>query len=370
MYTKSFALLRYAWQSLPVRISIPCLLLVCACKAFAATYVGGLLRTDTTWPVSGSPYILSSDVQIGSGITLTIDPGVTVNGSDFAIRVAGTLSAHGVSGVEITFNDAHILNVATYGQFGLIDISHAQIIGGSLYKATGHAMYGNLLLRDSVLKNIPYIYLWYPIDISYIERNVFFNTGGIDVGIDSRDGANYAYIRNNVFQLDSQACGASQASDYYAVKNWAAYNGAQVIMEYNSFLTTNRVAVGYPRGYTSRNILAINNYWNTTDPAVIDGMIYDGHDDVTLPIIDYTSFLTAPHPDTPTPLTGQTDCSRIVRGSMNRDIGQYKAICANQTTRQIVTIPVVYGQTWDCSAAGLTVNKGDNVTVTLRATIK
>jgi len=354
--------------------------LLCVGEVFASTYVGGIVSTNTTWAASGSPYILTSDVQIASGVTLTIDPGVTVNGSGFAIKVGGhgTLSAHGASGAEIVFNDCYIYSAYDSSTHSLIDISHASINGGEINNNSS-AGYISVILRDSIVKNLPQIHIWsQSSDVvdNYIERNVFFNTGGILVDLGSSNGVD-AYVRNNVFQLDGQACGANHADDFYAVGiGFVRSNaGSQLIVEYNSFLSTNRVAIGTPSPYriygmAYLNMIAINNYWNTTDPAVIDGMIYDGLDDVTLPIISYTPFLTAPHANTPAPLTGQTDCSRVVRGSMNQDIGQYKAICANQNTHQVVTIPVVYGQTWDCAAAGLTVNKGDDVTVTLRAKIK
>lgn len=42
--------------------------------------VGGLLTEDTVWTAVNSPYILTSTVQIPAGITLTVEPGVTVFG--------------------------------------------------------------------------------------------------------------------------------------------------------------------------------------------------------------------------------------------------------------------------------------------------
>ncbi len=49
---------------------------------FAATSVGGRVSTDTTWTLSGSPYVVTSSVQFygmtSTPITLTIEPGVVV----------------------------------------------------------------------------------------------------------------------------------------------------------------------------------------------------------------------------------------------------------------------------------------------------
>ena len=42
------------------------------------TDVGGEIAVDTTWTLAGSPYVLTSDVVITTGVTLTIEPGVVV----------------------------------------------------------------------------------------------------------------------------------------------------------------------------------------------------------------------------------------------------------------------------------------------------
>ena len=72
----------------------------------AKTEVGGIINSDTTWTLSDSPYEVISTVQIPAGVTLTIEPGVTVtmsgNGDMFALN--GNVYAHG------TFNNKIILD--------------------------------------------------------------------------------------------------------------------------------------------------------------------------------------------------------------------------------------------------------------------
>src|SRR3954463_3755116 len=77
-------------------------------SAVAGTNVGGIISADTTWNLSGSPYTLTNDVQIAYGTTLTVDPGVIVNGDDRAIRVWGTLDVAGASSAKVIFNRTHI----------------------------------------------------------------------------------------------------------------------------------------------------------------------------------------------------------------------------------------------------------------------
>ena len=46
--------------------------------AHAATNVSGVINADTTWTAAGNPYILTGDVLVAEGVTLTIGPGVNV----------------------------------------------------------------------------------------------------------------------------------------------------------------------------------------------------------------------------------------------------------------------------------------------------
>ncbi len=73
--------------------------------AFAATEVFGTLPGDTTWTLAESPYVITSDLSIPAGVTLTIEPGVVVKfGNQFtALEVSGTLSAVGTIESPIIF---------------------------------------------------------------------------------------------------------------------------------------------------------------------------------------------------------------------------------------------------------------------------
>ena len=45
---------------------------------FSQTNVSGALSSDTTWSLANSPYTLTGNVLVTSGVTLTIEAGVTV----------------------------------------------------------------------------------------------------------------------------------------------------------------------------------------------------------------------------------------------------------------------------------------------------
>ena len=73
----------------------------------ADTSVGGTISVDTHWTTTGNPYIVTSDLTIISGVTLTIDAGVEVRNSGMVgITVNGTLNATGNSGAHVIFTSA------------------------------------------------------------------------------------------------------------------------------------------------------------------------------------------------------------------------------------------------------------------------
>jgi parallel beta-helix repeat protein len=69
----------------------------------ADTYVGGNIDSDTTWNVSGSPYIVNFDIYVQEDITLSIEPDVEVrfNFTDFTVN--GHLQAIGTEEKPIRF---------------------------------------------------------------------------------------------------------------------------------------------------------------------------------------------------------------------------------------------------------------------------
>jgi hypothetical protein len=89
--------------------------LVLATGAFAETRVGGPISGQQRWTKAGAPYIVTKDITIPKGATLTVEPGVTVRFKsdivdhagtapfDLEILVEGTLVARGAAGDTIYF---------------------------------------------------------------------------------------------------------------------------------------------------------------------------------------------------------------------------------------------------------------------------
>jgi hypothetical protein len=75
-------------------------------NAQAASSVSGIISTNTTWTKAKSPYSLTGNVLVDNRVTLTIEPGTTVDLNGYYIMVNGTLRARGTSIEKLTFNGA------------------------------------------------------------------------------------------------------------------------------------------------------------------------------------------------------------------------------------------------------------------------
>jgi hypothetical protein len=258
----------------------------------ASTVVAGIIRESVVWTVDKSPYHLTDKIQVSEGVTLTIEPGVIVDGNGHAIQVWGTLEINGTAQNRVRIADTHIEpgnNQYDAPRF-VITITGAEIIGGSVYRQTGNAIYGTLELTDSILrKTTDPVVLWYPTSPVTIERNVFDNTCGIvaitDVVIS---------IQDNVFF--QQMCW----KPYIGAINLVASYWVEPIIRYNSFLSTDRVAIWIDTPYTHDTVDATGNFWNTLDQDAIADMIFDRNDDLAAPSeVLYKPYLSQRHAMTP-----------------------------------------------------------------------
>jgi hypothetical protein len=99
-----------------------------------AEEVGGIIDTDTTWTLAGSPYIITGQpVQIQPGVTLTIEAGVEVRAApNMVITVDGTLLALGTPTQPITFTSTTETGYQDWdgigvSGFGTVTLTHSTI---------------------------------------------------------------------------------------------------------------------------------------------------------------------------------------------------------------------------------------------------
>jgi|GEM_PF-4408938 len=259
----------------------------------ASTDVSGLISTNTVWNLAGSPYNLTDRVEVAISATLTIEPGVVVNGNHHFMQIYGALTVRGNPSSLVKINSVNIDKGNNQGgdkPFS-IDIAYAHIRGGSIFQLL-NSSFGTFNLRDSLIYDAggP-VYIWTPTEDVYIERNIFQRSGGI---ILAESEPVTVYIRNNVFLQQSTYMGQS-----FAIKN-IGFTGERVIVEYNSFLSSDRLALTIETTNTSAGMTAANNYWGGVSSTVIDSMIHDRNDDeLGATVINYQPMLSAPHPNTP-----------------------------------------------------------------------
>jgi hypothetical protein len=257
------------------------------------TEVGGMLRSNTTWGLTDSPYLVTKSVQIPEGITLTIEAGVEVQVDKEAMPflVEGILRVNGsqmspvyLRGQQGLFERGHIRG-PTVG--ALIDINFA-ILEGFLWFYWGGTL-GNrtdptkIEVRDSVFRDIEDPSVFSEAQL-LIERSRFENASGFKFNTDA--GNNTFLFQNN--------CLVSKKKTVYP---WIEFDDPPTpqltVIQDNAFLDSGMLAFRAGKEKSSVPVLIGLNYYGTTDAAVIDQMVYDSSDDlgrgyriIVTPILD------------------------------------------------------------------------------------
>lgn len=119
----------------------------------AVTEVGGVIRSNTIWSRANSPFRLTGDVQIAHGATLTVEPGVEIQGNLRTIEVWGNLKALGSSASPIRFDSTLIESQGVTNETSAITLDTIEFDRGRLTFKPNLGMFrlGNSTVRASEL---------------------------------------------------------------------------------------------------------------------------------------------------------------------------------------------------------------------------
>ena len=266
------------------------------------TYVSGIISSDTTWTAADSPYIVTGNILVEEGVTLTIGQSVIVRfDGNYYILVEGTLSAVGTTGNMITFTSNK--SIPAPGDWGQIYFSDSSddvncilkycIIeyGGGLSVGAGSTRAGIQARMSSPT----------------LSNNVIAHNAGHG-GIACIDDAS-PIISNNTITSNANAgihCAGniprpSIANNTIILNKIGIYLFLHCypIIKYNNIHNNSDYDIQLYNDVP--DVDATYNYWGTISTTVIGQHIYDFYDDYTLGKVIYVPFLTEPVPCAPTP---------------------------------------------------------------------
>ena len=275
------------------------------------TPVGGILKSDTTWDLSGHPYKVVDDVTVPSTVTLTVHPGVVVKfAGKYALNVEGVLRANGTTSSLIVFTSQQetpktndwkgISFSSTAGSTGLaytrIEYAENGVSADGMTKltvdhcelennATGVRLSGGsqVTLTSNVLRwNTTGVGVTGQ-SVSTIRSNVVqWNTTGISV--DESD----VTIESNTISSNQDGISVigetvAHAPTVVATRNTLTYNG-----RYNLYTNTRK------EDLSTVTVDGKENWWGTTNAPAIVQSIHDRTDTPTAPAVDFSHFLDGP----------------------------------------------------------------------------
>ncbi len=223
---------RLVWVYLFVTLIVG--VMVTFSNASASTPVSSIIATDTTWTAANSPYQFTGPVCVLSGVTLTIELGVTVDFDYYYLRVNGTLRASGTNDRPITFTtDKAVQNPMQQIQFTVASTSwNDQTNSGSIIE---NVVFNRVSIdiRGSSLKIVNNVFnnaIWVTIlsrgGSPIISDNVFQKVEYQGISVDRS-----AIVTNNLFNLTTGQATAIVGHDNALISNnriIGYYNGINV----------------------------------------------------------------------------------------------------------------------------------------------
>lgn len=307
--------------------------------ATAQTNVSGGIYTNTTWTKVNSPYIVTGDIVVFPGKTLTIEPGVEVKvkmDSLYSIEIRGTLVAIGTITDSISFISNDSLSPEAWDGINILNATH-NAVGSFKYCIVKHSSFGigfeccgvsnQSIINNSLFDNnyrASSCYGGFPIDLcvfanntiaiegspvitnsaflnndigvkseSFEVRNCFFQNNGI--AIDQRLGGavidSCTIINNNIgLKMDNGIITNNNISNNVIGLITRHTSSTQNGTEYYVPIKNNRICNNTQYNIKNNNSYNKNitgNCFCTTDSAAIESKLFDGYDSISKGLFNY-----------------------------------------------------------------------------------
>ena len=99
-----------------------------------------IISQNTTWR-KGEVINMTTDFQIASGTTLTIEAGTTINGNGNLLMVFGNVNFQGTATSHITTNNLNFSLSSNSNQVGNIQLDYGDLNNGNFLATNGYGMY-------------------------------------------------------------------------------------------------------------------------------------------------------------------------------------------------------------------------------------
>jgi hypothetical protein len=333
----------------------------------ASTPISGVVTSNTVWTWESSPYVLTGDLTVNSGVTLTIEPGVIVDFGARTLRVDGALIAQGTSANKVLFlsNGYSNQKIELRGSGSIIDnviissvpviisdssptISNSYITSNSAepitvnggaptisnnvikFSATAdgiHVNSGSPTIIDNIIAGQGHYCGIYTQGTAYISNNKITNcwTGihavgqtniqqniimnNVNDGIKSENSA--SFIERNALANNKCGIGGTGTIQYNTITGnevgiWGPLSTAVITNNniYSNFNATSGITQNVHLTETY-DITVTNNWWGTTVASAISQTLWDyKNDPINLGNAIYQPYLTQPNPQAPSVPTG------------------------------------------------------------------
>jgi len=317
------------------------------------TYVSGIIDTNTTWTVENSPYVVTNNILVEVGATLTITPGVMVKfAGNYYIMVKGALKAEGETSSQIVFT-TNSSSPSPGNWRGIQGSTNSELsFRHSIiqYADTGvEAHDANVRISDSeVLCNnvgVSFVNSYEKNTGTIVNNTIRSNDIGVLVNIGGSVGGdvkieNNAVMHNrlgvkitlggysvnvtvsqNVISLNTAAGLKVEGLFWTGISpyfvnvslNYITFNDLGIISDliqsgaglWGKFYVEDndihsntefnfKISHDYAPTHPSADQNASGNYWGTSNTTLIDEGIYDFYDDYTLGRLSYTPILAHP----------------------------------------------------------------------------